>query len=398
MKKILIVIVAAKYNMGSQMLLRGISGIAKDAGADLIDISSADIKRGESLGIPFVNNYIPRFYNIFSNYFVSKIFGLLRRLTNNSDLITIVKSHLLVKNMKKYDLIILVAADNYDHTVGRNPLDVFVKYLNRMENRPKILLYDFSMKKENITKHLINTISKVDALTVRDTLSFDNLKEFASEEKIFLYSDPAFRVKASKVEFDDLYFDKDYVGLNLSALVAGAFNTDKYKKVMEAACKLIDAILMKDNLNIIFIPHVMQNADLSVLRHLYKKYKYTNRVYLISDETLNGPQLKYIISKCRFFIGARTHSTIAAYSSYVPTLVLGYSIKSLGIAKDLFGTYDNFVINVNSLQYDANRLADGFIWLYNHETEIRNKLKEIMPSYIESSEKVGQLISKLLEK
>jgi polysaccharide pyruvyl transferase WcaK-like protein len=142
----------------------------------------------------------------------------------------------------------------------------------------------------------------------------------------------------------------------------------------------------------------MQNSDLSVLRYLYNRYKNTNRVYLISDEKLNGPQLKYIISKCRFFVGARTHSTIAAYSSCIPTLVLGYSIKSLGIAKDLFGTYDKFVINVNSLQSDTNLLAGGFNWLYNHELEIKNKLKEIMPSYIENSEEVGLLISKLLEK
>ena len=41
------------------------------------------------------------------------------------------------------------------------------------------------------------------------------------------------------------------------------------------------------------------------------------------------------ISKCRFFLGARTHAMISAYSVCVPSIALGYSIKSKGISKDL---------------------------------------------------------------
>lgn len=40
------------------------------------------------------------------------------------------------------------------------------------------------------------------------------------------------------------------------------------------------------------------------------------------------------------FAGARTHSTIAALSSGVPTLSFAYSIKATGINRDLFGHTD----------------------------------------------------------
>lgn len=66
-------------------------------------------------------------------------------------------------------------------------------------------------------------------------------------------------------------------------------------------------------------------------------------------EDCNCMQLKGYISRCRFFIGARTHATIAAYSTFVPTLVLGYSIKSRGIATDLFGSDENYVISIQDL-------------------------------------------------
>lgn len=35
------------------------------------------------------------------------------------------------------------------------------------------------------------------------------------------------------------------------------------------------------------------------------------------------------------FIAARTHADISAYSMCMPTFALGYTVKSVGIAKDL---------------------------------------------------------------
>ena len=67
------------------------------------------------------------------------------------------------------------------------------------------------------------------------------------------------------------------------------------------------------------------------------------------DQFYTSKQLKYIISNCRTVIAARTHASIAAYSSNIPTLVLGYSVKSKGLALDLFGSTDDYVIPVQSL-------------------------------------------------
>ncbi|MDO5124498.1 MAG: polysaccharide pyruvyl transferase family protein, partial [Eubacteriales bacterium] len=86
------------------------------------------------------------------------------------------------------------------------------------------------------------------------------------------------------------------------------------------------------------------NNDLKPLESLFSIYKDSGRVVLIKDH--NCEELKGYISRCRFFVGARTHATIAAYSTCVPTLVVGYSIKSKGIAKDLFGTFEKYVVPV----------------------------------------------------
>ena len=83
-------------------------------------------------------------------------------------------------------------------------------------------------------------------------------------------------------------------------------------------------------------PHVIE-GEIMITKLLYKYYeefKDTGRVIILPDH-LNAIQYKGYIARMRFFIGARTHATIAAYSNCVPTMVLGYSVKSKGIAKDI---------------------------------------------------------------
>ena len=111
-------------------------------------------------------------------------------------------------------------------------------------------------------------------------------------------------------------------------------------------------------------------------------------------EDHNCMELKGYIARCRMFIGARTHATIAAYSSCVPTLVLGYSVKSKGIARDIFGTEENYVIPVQGMT-NPNALAQGFAWLYKNESPIRTHLGTVMPGYIQKACNAADAFKKL---
>ena len=144
--------------------------------------------------------------------------------------------------------------------------------------------------------------------------------------------------------------------------------------------RLIQYILSETDANVALIPHVVwaSNDDRKVLRQLYDDFGQDPRLVLVEDHT--APELKYIISKCDFFVGARTHATIAAYSSCVPTLVVGYSVKARGIAKDLFGSEDGYVLPVQSLN-SSNQLTQAFQELYEKRVSIREHLCKTMPDY-----------------
>ena len=172
---------------------------------------------------------------------------------------------------------------------------------------------------------------------------------------------------------------KNTVGINLSPLVMGWSNNGEL--VWDNYCGTIDYIIRETDMNICLIPHVFRTEndyDMTPHLKLYEKYKDTGRVTIISDTSLSCKHLKYIISQCRFLITARTHASIAAYSSIIPTLVLGYSIKSIGIAIDLFGTSENYVVSTDRLS-TSSQLKDAFCHITDHEQEIISTLREKVP-------------------
>ncbi len=218
-------------------------------------------------------------------------------------------------------------------------------------------------------------IKNFDLITARETTSYEALKKINTNT--VLVCDSAFLLPAKSVSFPH-DIKTDVVGINASPLIE---ECEEGKGIVrENYEKLIEYILENTDMCIALIPHVVWEAvdDRKILSSFYDKYKGSGRVLLLDD--CGCEELKGYISKCRFFIGARTHATIAAYSTCVPTLVVGYSVKAKGIAKDLFGTYENYVLPAQELK-DKTELCNAFEWLCHNEDNIKNTLEEIMPEY-----------------
>lgn len=161
------------------------------------------------------------------------------------------------------------------------------------------------------------------------------------------------------------------VGINISPLILKmAFNA---QLIMDNLRMVIKDILDNTDSAVALIPHVAweDNNDWLPLSVLYKTFKNSNRVCLIEDQS--AQKLKWIISKCSCFIGARTHATIAAYSTGVPTLALGYSVKSKGIAQDIFGTAENYVVPYQDI-VTKDTILSHYKWIKKHSYEIREVL------------------------
>lgn len=398
MKKLLVVIGSAKTNKGSEMLLRGIVKICKKIPDLEIQVANGDTNKCETLGIEGIKTIVP-LYNCLAEYrtFI-KIQNACIKLFRCSSYMAYLKlNHAILK--EKYNEIIFVGADNFDYR-GRydNSWRALLQVLMEKNEAP-IIVYDCSLQKENCTKQLLDTIKKAAAVTVRDTNTYKTLREIDENIPLYYYSDPAFTVSPQgKTERECTVCTeqlRNSVGVNLSNLILDSFYTKNADVILDAYVNMMEYFIKEQGLSIVLIPHVMAHADVSALKMLYEKCRYKDKVLLLTDEKMDGCEIKYIISQCRFFVGARTHATIAAYSSKVPTVVIGYSSKSIGIAQDLFGTAEQFVVPVTSIS-NADALISTAKFLIESEEEIRVILEQKMDSYIKNSYQFKDLVVSIL--
>ena len=240
----------------------------------------------------------------------------------------------------------------------------------------KTVLWGCSVDKNQLTEKMIDDLRKYDLIVARESLTYEAMKRI--NENTVLYPDPAFQLDMIEKSLPKGFVEGNTVGINISPMIINNENEDGM--AIKNYEKLIEYILDNTTMQIALIPHVIWkiNDDRKPIEYLYKKYKDTRRVIKIPAD--NAETMKGYISKCRFFIGARTHSTIAAYSTFVPTIVVGYSVKARGIALDLFGTEENYVIPVQSL-VDESQLKNGFKFLLENEKIIRKNLEKNIPSY-----------------
>lgn len=233
-------------------------------------------------------------------------------------------------------------------------------------------------------------LASYDLIVARESISFEALKQVNSNT--VLVPDPAFTLPYVDCPLPEGWIEGKMIGINASPLIFESATNGIL--VLDAYRELIQYILNETDYSIALIPHVVwdSNDDRIPLRRLFKEFVETKRVILLEDH--NCMELKGFIRRCRMFVGARTHATIAAYSTYVPTLVLGYSVKSRGIARDLFGTEENFVLSVQEL-VRTDELKNGFKWLQLHENQIRKRLTEKIPKYKEGYRIIPTVMNQL---
>lgn len=221
--------------------------------------------------------------------------------------------------------------------------------------------------------------------TTLDTLSIPRIVQIP---------DPAFTLGYVRKKVPDGFWKGNTVGVNVSPLIQKSESVPGI--TMKCYEELIEWIIEHTDMQIALIPHVVwkNNDDRKPLSGLYEKYKLTERLLQIPDGSCE--ELKGYISQCRFFVGARTHATIAAYSTCVPTLVVGYSVKAAGIAQDLFGSAEHYVLPVQSLK-DPQDLVQGFQWLMEQENSIREHLQKKIPDYQKQALQTGEEINHLWE-
>ena len=195
-------------------------------------------------------------------------------------------------------------------------------------------------KNDAILKKARRSIEKAAMVMVRDKQSCDYVKKISpKQECLSEYIDLAFFLPYTRIKFDQNYI---HVGLNISALLWNGGYTQNNQfglniDYQHTVRSIIEFFISIPNVKVHLIPHVVLQErsienDYGVSFDLYREYNSPNLV--LSDFFLGPVEAKNYISGMDFFMGARMHSTIAAFSSCTPVVPMAYSRKFNGLFAD----------------------------------------------------------------
>lgn len=275
----------------------------------------------------------------------------------------------IIKLIPNYDVFLSIGGDNYCY--GEQPgiyeIDRQIKKAGK-----KLVLWGASIGEEDLSEAKIKDLQSFDLLLVRESITESTLKN-AGINNVKLVADGAFLMEKTELPLPTGWQKGKTVGFNFSPLV---FKKNPESK--KAAFALVQHILDTTDFTVCFVPHVIipGNDDYEILQEFEAHFKGSGRTLLLPNN-LNATEYKGYIARMKFFIGSRTHATIAAYSQAIPTLVLGYSVKSKGIGKDIFGT-EKLVLDLAEIS-DPVKLIARFEEMKAEEKELREILVARVP-------------------
>lgn len=319
-----------------------------------------------------------------------------------------VPQHWELKSLLKNAAVALeVGGDNYSLDYGR-PESFMAMDRFLLAQKVPVILWGASVgpfdADPEFAPRMFDHLRTLTAIFVRETASLEYLRANGVLENVHLMADPAFvmpPVEPPAVK-SGFAVPEGTIGINLSPLVAryrGPQNAPFNLKEWLAFCAELvkSAAILKRP--ILLIPHVKSDDpdydDFSFLQTLCELVAKDVSVPVnVITREMDAAELKWIIARCAIFAGARTHATIAALSSHVPTLSIGYSLKARGINKDIFGNLD-YCIPVSEL--NGANFNERLQTLLNNQAEIRTLLASRIPKLQALAFGAGPSLRKILE-
>ena len=165
----------------------------------------------------------------------------------------------------------------------------------------------------------------------------------------------------------------------------------------------INAVIHKTSRSVLLIPHVQdrrpENDDSQIVFRLLEKLGFNPRVRAAMGP-FSARDYKALIARSRFLIGERMHACIAALSSCVPVITIGYSVKAQGIMAEIFGPQaDRLRLVVPVTEFIAPGAIDDLISRLEANLDaVRRSLANAVPAVMDRARSNFTLMAPLFHK
>ncbi|MBP3427313.1 MAG: polysaccharide pyruvyl transferase family protein [Clostridia bacterium] len=359
-------------NRGCEAIVRATSEIFRqEAGCDAC-LASATPEYDRSVGLDAIDRIVPDRIGPYSIHRIINSIGFRLGMPREQE---VARKHLpVIREGRRSELCLSVGGDTYCY--GRQEHLLVINGRLRRVGRPSVL-WGCSIEPKLIEGERLEDLRQYSLIVARESITAEALRKAGLPVR--QWCDPAFFLRQEKLPLPEGWKENGTIGVNVSPLVLDCAQ-DK-SAAFDAFVALIRHTLESTDNAVALIPHVTwaHDNDMDALTKLKEAFADEPRVFMLPG-TLGAMQYKGYISRLRALVTARTHASIAAYSTAVPTLVIGYSVKAKGIARDLFGDETGHLIPVQELG-GAGELIAAFDALLAREEEERAYLTQRLPSY-----------------
>jgi len=304
--------------------------------------------------------------------------------------------------LDKAEAVLSIGGDNYSLDYGVPTLFTVLDDIVLEKRRP-LAIWGASVgpfnKNPDYEKYMSHHLKDVTMILARESITVDYLNSIGVSENVCHVADPAFLMDPEEPEGieDIITIDEEAIGINLSPLMAKYVCRGDLKAWICKAASIIEDVSKKTEMPIYLIPHETRphSSDSEFMQQVHSLIKNKSSSIILIPQGYNAAETKWIISRMAFFAGARTHSTIAALSSGVPTLSLAYSIKAKGINQDIFG-HLKYCINPEETSY--RMVSDRILSMLERNNDIKSDLKEKIPLVQRRSLNAGSELKRCIEK
>ncbi len=222
---------------------------------------------------------------------------------------------------------------------------------------------------------MVQDLLVYDKIIARESLTYQMLIAHGIT-KVSLAPDPAFAMKCKKWGG---YRKQHFIGVNAGFLAQG---NEFYTEQMHANFReLVRYIIEETEYEVLLIPHVYwdeYNADKAMLQVWYSEFKDSGKIHLIKEHS--APEAKYILSLCDIVVALRTHASIPAIESCVPTIMTGYKGKTTGIHNDVMNGEYSLLLPIQDMT-DNSSLKEKMQNVICEREKIIEYLQKRIPEY-----------------
>lgn len=239
----------------------------------------------------------------------------------------------LKKNIQRCDAVIdLTYGDSFSDIYGMKNFVLYSvpKLITEKQHVPLILgPQTYGPFKSKMAEHLAKKMLKnTDYIFARDDESAQQVSQLIPKKRVCVTSDLAMELPYDKQLADRKYDDDLNIGINISNLLWHDGKDFGFKlDYVQFTRQLIEELLHMYNVHLIAHTYDKNDGEYRIAEELHRLYPKT----ILARTFVSPIDAKNYISKMDFFIGARMHATIGAFSSGVPIAPIAYSRKFSGL-------------------------------------------------------------------